>query len=98
MLLAVDEETGGKFARATGKTGVEGCDWLIKELSEELQTWGHAGGSGGKIMMECDGESAHKAFRNAVARYHGGIVIPEAPAKGESQSNGTAEAAGKIVR
>ena len=38
MVVAVDESTGEKFARATGRKGVEGQDWLIKELSEELKT------------------------------------------------------------
>ena len=55
MLVAVDESTGEKFARTTGKKGVEGCDWLIKEVSEELRVWGHAGGTGGKIILKCDG-------------------------------------------
>ena len=76
MLVAVDESTGDKFARATGRKGVVGCDWLIKEFSEELKTWGHAGGSGGKIILKCDGENALKAFRNALAKYHGGINHP----------------------
>ena len=98
LLVAVDESTGEKFARTTGRKGVEGCDWLIKELSEELSVWGHAGGNGGCIILKSDSESALKAFRDALAKYHGGKVIPEAPAKGESQSNGAAEAAGKLVR
>ena len=98
MLVAVDESTGEKFARATGRNGVEGQDWMIKEFSEELKTWGHTGGAGGKIILKCDGEASLKAYRNAVAKYHGGVVIPEQPAKGESQSNGAAEAAGKLVR
>ena len=37
LIVAVDEETGDKFARATGKKGVGEageCDWLINELSE----------------------------------------------------------------
>ena len=38
------------------------------------------------------------AFRNALGKYHGGTVIPEQSAKGESQSNGRAEEAGKLVR
>ena len=92
MIVAVDESTGGKFARATGREGVDGQYWLTKELSDELKTWGHAGGTGGKIIMKCDGEAALKAYRNAVAKYHGGVVIPEQPPKGESQSNGTADA------
>ena len=38
------------------------------------------------------------ALRDAVAKFHGGIVIPETSAKGESQSNGAAESAGRLVR
>ena len=38
------------------------------------------------------------AVRDAVARYHGGKVVPEGPPKGESQSNGAVEEAGKTVR
>ena len=33
-----------------------------------------------------------------MAKYHGGVVIPEDPAKGESQSNDKVEEAGKTVR
>ena len=29
MLVAADESTGEKFARATGRKGVEGQDWLV---------------------------------------------------------------------
>ena len=34
----------------------------------------------------------------AIGRYHGGEVIPEEAAKGESQPNGRVEDAGKLVR
>ena len=48
--------------------------------------------------MKCDNENAIKAVRDAVAKFHGGRIVPEGPAKNESQSNGTAEEAGKTVR
>ena len=38
------------------------------------------------------------AFKMAVARYHGGVVIPEESVTNESQPNGKAEEAGKTVR
>ena len=38
------------------------------------------------------------ALRDAVAKFHGGVVIPETSAKGESQSNGAVESAGRLVR
>ena len=38
------------------------------------------------------------ALRDAVAKFHGGVVIHETSAKGESQSNGAAESAGRLVR
>ena len=46
----------------------------------------------------CIGERAIVAVREALGKYHGGKVVPEAPARGESQSNGTAEEAAKTVR
>ena len=48
--------------------------------------------------MKSDGERAIVAVRDALAKYHGGKVVPESPPRGESQSNGTAEEAGKTVR
>ena len=43
-----------------------------------------------------DGERSLKALRYAVARYHGGIVVPEVSARGESRSNGVAEQAAQV--
>ena len=73
-------------------------DWLIKDMSDELKAWGHAGGSGGALILKCDGEPAIQAVREALSKYHGGRVIPEGPPKGESQSNGVIEEAGKTMR
>ena len=90
LLVVVDEKSGEKYARATGKKGIgtEGeMTWLIKDLSEEIKTWGHMGGEGGKVILKCDGEPAMKAVRDALGRYHGGVIIPEEPAVNESQSN-----------
>ena len=33
-------------------------------------------------MIKADGESSIVALRDAVARYHGGIVTPEVPPRG----------------
>ena len=38
------------------------------------------------------------ALRTALAKFHGRKVVPEDPPRGESQSNGTVEEAGKTVR
>lgn len=38
------------------------------------------------------------AVRNAVMKYHGGIMIPEGPAKGEKAENGLIEEACKTIR
>ena len=99
--VSVDEETGEKYARAVGRKGLgveHDMDWLIKDMSEEMKSWGHTGGEQGHVILKSDGESAIVALRNAVAKYHGGRVVPEGPAKGESQSNGVVEEAGKTVR
>ena len=101
LLVVIDESTGEKWARAVGQKGLgqEGeLDWVVKDLSEELKAWGHAGGQAGHIILKTDGERSIVAVRDALARYHGGKVVVETPPRGESQSNGAVEEAGKIVR
>ena len=97
----VDEETGDKFARAVGAKGLPAdhkTDWVVKAISQELKAWGHSGGDSGKIIIKIDGETSIKAVRNAVAKYHGGVVIPEQSARGQSQSNGTIEGAVRLTQ
>ena len=100
-IIVLNEASNEKYARAVGRKGV-GCegevDWLIKDVCKELRTWGHQGGEGGKIILKSDTEASIHALRDAIGKHHGGEVIPEDPAKGESQSNGAVEEAGKTVR
>ena len=70
-------------------------DWLVRDASAELKTWGHAGGESGSIILKADGEKPIGAVRDAIAKFHGGRVGIEGPSKGESASNGRAEEAGK---
>ena len=101
LIVMLDEETKEKYARAVGRKGLgeEGSmDWLVKDMSAEMRMWGHGGGVAGKVILKSDGERSLVAVRDAVGRYHGGRIIPELPAKGESQSNGAVEEAGKTVR
>ena len=101
LIVMVDESTGEKYARAVGKkgTGEENeMEWLVKDMSEEMKSWGHQGGDGGHIILKGDGERSIVALRTALAKFHGGKVVPEDPPRGESQSNGTFEEAGKTVR
>ena len=101
ILVMVNKQTGEKYARAVGQKGLgmeKEMDWLIEDLSAEVKSLGHQGGTGGKIIFNTDGEPAIKKLAEVVAKYHGGTVIPETAPKGESQSNGTAEEAGKTVR
>ena len=58
---------------------------------------GHPGGAGNKIVLKSDGEFAMQSLKAAVGKYHGGIIIPEVSARGESQSNGAAEQAAQVV-
>ena len=101
MIVMVDEETDYRYMRAVGKKGLgEGkeMEWLIKDMDEELRSWGHAGGDKGEVILKSDGEPSIKALRDALGRYHGGKVIPEQPPPGESQANGRVEEAGKTLR
>ncbi len=101
MLVMVNEKTGDKFARAAGSKGIgeegEG-HWLVRDADEELKAWGHTGGVEAQLILKSDGEASIVAFREALGKFHGGVVAPEMAAKGESQSNGTAEAAVRTVR
>jgi len=101
LLVAIDEQTGEKYARAVGRKGLGAdgeMDWLVKDIVEELKSWGHTGGANGHIILKSDAENAIVALKEAAGRLLGGRVIPEHPPKGESQSNGRAEEAGKTVR
>jgi len=70
----------------------------VIHCQEELKTWGRGGGPGGALTLKCDGKPAVRAVHEALARHHGGRIIPEGPPKGESQLNGVIEEAGKTVR
>ena len=101
VLVMVNERTNERFARAVGNKGVNGgassssddngVVWLLKDCDEELKAWGYTGGPNGSLILTCDGERPIRAFRDILAKHHGGIVIPEGPAKGESQSMGNCE-------
>ena len=100
LVIVTDEDAGDKYARAVGRKGVGergDMDWLIRDISFELKSWRHQGGSGSRLIMKADGERSLKTLRDAVARYHGGIVVPEVSARGECQSNGVAEQAAQVV-
>ena len=101
LIVMVDEATGDKYARAVGRkgAGVAGeLDWVVKDMSDELKSWGHTGGQSGHIVLKSDGEPSIVALREALAKYHGGRVVQESSAKGESASNGAVEVAGRTVR
>ena len=75
LLVMADERSGSRYARAVGIKGLGeagSMDWLV-----DAEVLGHAGGTGGEIIMKSDGEPALLAVRSAVMKYHGGIIIPE---------------------
>ena len=48
--------------------------------------------------MKPDGEPPMVALGDAVMKYHGGLFIPDRPAKGVKAENGLIEEAGKTIR
>ena len=101
MIVMLDEATGNRYMRAVGKKGLgEGTEmeWLIKDMSEELKSWGYSGGAETELIFKSDGESSITAVRDRLGRYHGGKITPEQPPPGESPSNGRVEEAGKTIR
>ena len=55
VIVAINEATGDKYARAAGQKGI-GTDgemeWLIRDITAELKSWGHQGGEGGRIILK----------------------------------------------
>ena len=59
LLVVLDESTGTKYARAVGQKGLGSeneLDWLVRDISRELKSWGHMGGPGGCIILKSDNE------------------------------------------
>ena len=82
MMVMVDEPTGNKYMRAVDHKGLEGQgdnSWLVRDMHEELKSWGHPGGARNALIMKSDGEPAIVAVREALARCHGGMVTPQQP-------------------
>ena len=77
IFTMVNEETNDKYSRAVGRKGLGQSgemDWLVRDASAELKTWGHAGGESGSIILKADGEKPIGAVRDAIAKFHGGRV------------------------
>ena len=101
ILVMVDEESGGRFARMTRCKGLGehgSMDWLLQEISRTWKSWGHTGGPEQQLIVKSDGEPALVAVCEAAIKYHGGKAIQERPAKGQKAENGLIEAAGKDTR
>ena len=57
VFTMVNAETNDKYSRVCGRKGLGqdgGMDWLVKDASAELRSWGHAGGTGGSIILKAD--------------------------------------------
>ena len=50
------------------------------------------------MIMKSDGEASILAVKEAVMKYHGGKMMPEMLAKGETPENGFIEEGGKTIR
>ena len=64
--------------------------WVVKDLHEELKSWGRPGGHGNALTVV--------ALREALAKEHGGLMTPEQPPTCEHVVNGRMEEAGKSIR
>ena len=66
MMVMIDESTGNKYMRAVDHKGLgpEGDNsWLVKDMHQELKSWGHPGGGRNEIILKSDGEPAIVAVR-----------------------------------
>ena len=59
MMVMVDESTGNKYMRALSRKGL-GPDgdnsWLVKDMHQELKSWGHPGGGQNAIVLKSDSQ------------------------------------------
>ena len=100
MIGMRDLKTGNRYMRAVGQKGLGNStemDWLIRDMNEELKSWGYAGGAEDRLVFRTDDESSLMAVTKKLAKFHGGEVVPEHSPPGESQANGAAEENGKSV-
>ena len=70
MMVIVDEFIGKQYMRAVDHEGLEGQgdnSWLVRDMHEELKSWGRPGGARNAIIMKSDGEPAILAVREALA-------------------------------
>ena len=79
QLVIADECTGSRYARMVGVKGLgEGgsMGWLLDDVSTAVKRWGHTGGPDQELIVKSDGEHALIAAKEAVMKYHGGIMVP----------------------
>ena len=65
-MVMVDASTGNKYMRMVEHRGLEGegdYSWLVKDMHQELKSWGHPGGGQNNIVLKSDGEPAIVAVR-----------------------------------
>ena len=97
MIVMIDDN-GAVYGRIVGQKGVgenREMEWLIRDMNEELDSWGHRGK---KLIIKSDQEVSIEALQKAVADTRSGETIPELAPRGESQSNGRAEDAVRRIR
>ena len=100
LFVMIDEETGDKYSRVVEKGGLGGnweMEWLVKDITGELKAWDNLGGEEHRLILKSDGECPIRALKEAVRKYHGGIVMIKVSDRGESQSNGKCEQAVQVV-
>ena len=83
MMVMADEATGNEYMRAVDRKGLSpGGDnsWLVKDMRQELKTWGYPVGGKNALILKSDGEPAIVAVREALAGCHGRKNKPRAAA------------------
>ena len=69
----------------------------MRDMSEELKSWGHVDGDSERLILKSDGEWSIKALKDALGRF-GGIIIPEVSARGKANPMDVANKRSKLWR
>ena len=87
-MVMVDESKGNKYMRAVSYEGLRPdgyASWLLKDMHQELKSWGHPRGGLNALILKSDGEPAIVAVREALARCHGDSSPLSNPLEGNTR-------------
>ena len=71
-LTMIDHKTGGVWSRVVEAKGLEeDREWLLRDMNEELETWGYAGET---VILRSDQEGSIEAVKRGLAEFRLSLI------------------------